>query len=523
MAEPQATLNVVTAYPSAIDDAAMQKMAMNEALERRDSSALVDHAKAVGIDSSMGRVLLSTAQEINSRKKEFQDITRPIAEAKSDGERNIASAKAIQNYVHEPMYGQALVAFMLGQKEDAFQLFTGGKPKTTVEYAKDNGNIIQVTTNALGKPLSYYDTKLGRQLTPEEYSDRGGSVSEIDRTLKMKTMEENRSAFNAAYQKEKTGLNKFATAYAAYAPKIEFVDQAFGRLKTDIPAEEYAKLIGAVSNSFGQASSKNNASTLLNQIQKNASSSEGQRIDESIAATLGLPKESIGKIMRFDATGSRLVSTDGKFSTSADRLKQQTDSASIASEATKNTQTTLESVLTSEKFKAAIAGKSKDEQARIIQEIKTAMQFANEVGADFADLSSKYERPAFISLPTAASFVDNQAQLKVQMSQHKQNIQQLAAAVEHYKKSDDAFTRTGMAPAPGEVGRSFTTTDIYRQVRQNWANQIQQDVAADYQAREARKQQQTERPKPKQDSTKAVAPPKKAPTLAELAKQAGGK
>lgn len=521
MAEPQTNPNVVTAYPTAIDDAAMQKMAMNEALERRDSRALVDHAKDVGIDTSMGRVLLSTAQDIDSRAKEFKEITRPIVEAKTDGERNIASVKAIQNHVHEPMYGQALVAFMLGQKEDAFQLFTGGKPKTTIEYAKDNGNIIQVTTNALGKPLSYFDTKLGRQLTPEEYSDRGGSITDIDRTVKMRTFEENRAAFNSAYQKEKEGLNKFTAAYSTFAPKIEFVDKALGRLKMDIPAEEYAKIVSSVSNSFGQASTRNNASTLFNQVTKNASSSEGQRIDESIAATLGLPREAIGKIMKFDATGSRLVSTDGKFSTSADRLKQQTDSASLGSEATRNTQTTLESVLTSEKLKAAIAGKSKEEQARIIQEIKTSMQFANDVGSEFADLASKYQKPTFISMPTAASFADNQAQIKVQMSQHKHNLEQLQAAQGHYKKSDEAFARTGMAPAPGEVGAGFTATDIYKQVRQNYANQIQQDLAADYQARQAAKQAQPAQ-RPRQEPTKAVEPPKKRPSLAELRKQAGG-
>ncbi len=521
MAEPQANPNVVTAYPVAIEDAAMQKMAMDEALERRDSAALVDHAKNVGIETSLGKVLLSTAQDINSRANEFKQITKPIVEAKTDGERNIASAQALQNHVHEPMYGQALVAFMLGQKEDAFHLFTGGKPKTTVEYAKDNGNIIQVTTNALGKPLSYFDTKLNRQLTPEEYSDRGGSVSSIDNTLKMKTTEENRGKFNAAYQKEKEGLNKFVTAYQTFTPKIEFVDKALGRLKMDIPAEEYAKIVGAVSNSFGQASTRNNASTLFNQITKNASSSDGQRVDETIAASLGLPKDAVGKFMKFDATGTRLVSTDGKYSTSADRLKQQTDSASVANEATKNTQTTLESVLTSEKLKAAIAGKSKEEQARIVQEIKTSMQFANEVGSEFSDLSSKYEKPAFISMPTAASFADNQSQLKVQMSQHKHNLEQLQAAKSHYQKSDEAFSKTGMAPAPGEVGAGFTATDIYKQVRQNWANQIQQDVAADYQARQAQKQAQPVQ-RPRQDTTKPVEPPKKRPSLADLKKQAGG-
>lgn len=512
---------VVTAYPSAINDAAQTKVAMNDALQNRDAGSLVDYAKQVGIDTPQGKALVSTAQEIQSRAKEFAQFTAPIVQAKTDGDRNIAAAKAMQEKADQPLYGQALIAFMMGQKEDAFHLFTGGKPKTTIEYAKDNGNIIEVTTNALGRPLSYFDTKLNRYLTPEEYSDRGGSVTDIDRTFSMKTKEDNRAFYNAAFQKEKEAGNKWLQSYAGHAPKIEFVDKVAGSLKTDLPAEEYAQIIGAISSSFGQANTRNNASTYFNQLSKNAGSAEGQQITREMQAALGLPREAAGKILKFDASGRFLQSDDKSVRISVDQLKQQTDSASLSSETSKNSQTTLDSVLSSKKFQAAIAQKPPQEQARIISQMKTALQFANEIGSDLSNLSSKYEKPSFISLPTSASFADSQAQLKVQMSQHKQNLEQLQAARAYISDAEKYYARTNTLPSPGEISANFVNTPISKEVRANWANQIQKDVEADY-VNAIQKRQQAAAPKA-QPASGPVAPPTKRPSLAELRKQAGGK
>jgi len=232
----------VTIYPSALQDAAAIKDSANAALATRDTKGLINAAQQMGVDTPQGNAALKTAQEMQERSNNFSQIVAPINNAKTDGERNLAAAKALRNVSQEPLYGQALIAFMMGQKDTAFNLATGGALKTTTEYAKDNGNIIQVTVNALGQPQGYFDVEQKRVLTPEEYSKRGGSTSDIDKTFAIRSAEENRSRYNSAFQNERVAVNKWTEAYAGLAPKLEFLDKFYRTAKTDLAPDEYAKL-----------------------------------------------------------------------------------------------------------------------------------------------------------------------------------------------------------------------------------------------------------------------------------------
>lgn len=493
----------VTVYPSALQDAAALKTTADTALANNDIKGVVNAAQQFGTDTPQGTALLKTAQEGQQRKNEFASLVKPINEAKSDGERNIAASNALRNVSEHPLYGQALVAFMMGQKEAAFNLATGGVIKTTTEYAKDTGDIIQVSVNAFGTPQSYFDVKQNRVLTPQEYSARGGSVSNIDHTLAMKSAEENRSAYNSAFNKEKERVNQWTQTYAGVvAPKLQFMENAYNKIKMDLPADEFAKLIATNNQSMSQSSTKSNASTYFNQITDNAANNRSQKIDAGLAAKLGLDKKYIGTDFGID--GNYLVSkTDG---TKVDfgKLKQQTDSASLSSEAAQNSSATLESILTSKKFQSAIAGKSKEEQSKIIQQIKTVTQFANEIGSSIMDTVDKYGKPSFISLPTAASFMDTQAQSMVQLSQHKQNLEQLAAYNSHFKENEDYYNKTKTLPVPGAIGASFTDKPIFKEIQGRWANKIQDIMSNEYVARSAKPATTRSENQP----AKPVAPPK---------------
>lgn len=509
----------VTIYPSALQDAAAIKDSANAALANRDPKGLINAAQQMGIDTPEGNAALKTAQEMQQRSNEFKSLVTPIAEAKTDGERNIAAAKALRNVSQEPLYGQALIAFMLGQKDTAFNLATGGALKTTTEYAKDNGNIIQVTVNALGQPQAYFDVEQKRTLTPEEYSKRGGSVSDIDKTFAIKSAEENRTVYNKAFQQEKESVNKWTQTYAGLAPKLEFLDKFYKGAKTDLAPDEYAKLVGAINQSVGQSSTKANSSTYFNQINDSKNKKEGLKVDAGLAAKLGIPKELIGT--EFSVDGSNLVSkTNGK-SWDYGLLKQQTDSANLSSEATQNSQSTLDSIVTSKKFQSSIAGKSPEEKARIIQQMKTAIQFGNEVGSELSKATDQYGKPSFISLPTAASFADPQAQAMTQLSQHKQNAEQIAAYRDHFDKNAKHYDETKTLPVPGSIGAAYTAKPIFNEIRDRWSNDIGKIMEGEYVAR-ATKTQPTTRPEAR--PVGPVAPPatNKKPSLSELRKQAGG-
>lgn len=509
----------VTIYPSALQDAAAIKDSANAALATRDTKGLINAAQQMGVDTPEGNATLKTAQEMQQRANDFKKVIEPITQAKTDGERNIAAAKALRNVSQEPLYGQALIAFMLGQKETAFNLATGGALKTTTEYAKDNGNIIQVTVNALGQPQGYFDVEQKRVLTPEEYSKRGGSVSDIDKTFAIKSAEENRSRYNSSFQNEKIAVNKWTEAYAGLAPKLEFLDKFYRTAKTDLAPDEYAKLVGAINQSVGQSSTKSNASTYFNQINDSKNKKESLKVDAGLAAKLGIPKELIGT--NFTVDGNTLKSQTNGQSWDYGLLKQQTDSANLASEATQNSQSTLESIVTSKKFQDAIAGKSAAEKARLIQEMKTAIQFGNEVGSELTKTADQYGKPGFISLPTAASFVDPQAQAMTQLAQHKQNAEQIAAYRDHFEKNAKHYDETKTLPVPGAIGAAYTAKPIFNEIRDRWSNEIGKIMGSEFVARST-KAQPTARPEARPSGP--VAPPatSKKPSLSELRKQAGG-
>lgn len=509
----------VTIYPSALQDAAAIKDSANAALATRDTKGLINAAQQMGVDTPQGNATLKTAQEMQQRSNEFKSIVEPINAAKTDGERNLAAAKALRNVSQEPLYGQALIAFMMGQKDTAFNLATGGALKTTTEYAKDNGNIIQVTVNALGQPQGYFDVEQKRILTPEEYSKRGGSVSDIDKTFAIKSAEENRGVYNKAFQNEKIAVNKWTEAYAGLAPKLEFLDKFYRNAKTDLAPDDYAKLVGSIANSVGQSSTKSNASTYFNQINDNKSKGQAQKVDAGLAAKLGIPKELIGT--EFSIDGNFLVSKTNNQKYDYGALKQQTDSASLASEATQNSQSTLDSIVTSKKFQDSIAGKSPQEKAKLIQQMRTAIQFGNEVGSELNKAVDQYGKPTFISLPTAASFTDTQAQAMTQLAQHKQNAEQIAAYRNHFDNNAKHYDETKTLPVPGAIGAAYTSKPIFNEIRDRWSNEIATIMGSEFVARGA-KQQPTAKPEARPSAP--VAPPQtnKKPTLSELRRQAGG-
>jgi hypothetical protein len=509
----------VTIYPSALQDAAAIKDGANAALANRDPKGLINAAQQMGLDTPQGNATLKTAQEMQERSNAFSQVVAPINAAKTDGERNLAAAKALRNVSQEPLYGQALIAFMMGQKDTAFNLATGGALKTTTEYAKDNGNIIQVTVNALGQPQGYFDVEQKRVLTPEEYSKRGGSVSDIDKTFAIKSAEENRKQYNSSFQNERIAVNKWTEAYAGLAPKLEFLDKFYRSAKTDLAPDEYAKLVGSIANSVGQSSTKSNASTYFNQINDNKSKGQSQKVDAGLAAKLGIPKELIGT--EFSIDGNYLVSKSNNQKYDYGALKQQTDSASLASEASQNSQSTLDSIVTSKKFQDSIAGKSPQEKAKLIQQMKTAIQFGNEVGSELNKAVDQYGKPTFISLPTAASFTDTQAQAMTQLAQHKQNAEQIAAYRNHFDTNAKHYDETKTLPVPGAIGAAYTSKPIFNEIRDRWSNEINTIMDSEFVARGA-KQQPTAKPEAK--SSAPIAPPQtnKKPTLSELRRQAGG-
>jgi hypothetical protein len=479
----------------------------------RDTNALTRIAQEAGVDNPIGKAALAQVKLIQDSASEFKDKVTPIDKAGGattpDGRQKIA--QAFVSTADQPLYGQALVAYVLGQKEDAFKLFTGGTKKTAIEYANDNGNILRVVTNGLGEPISYYDTQDGRYLSQEEYSQRGGSLSALEKTMAYQTQNENRKVYNAAFQQEQQSVNNWNTTYQGLSPKIDYINEWFGKNKIDLPPEEFAKLLRTVSNSVGTASNVSKSKTAFDQLQKDASKADGVRVDDKIAAATGA---AVGQVLK--VSGDKLVSTDGKFNESLGTLKQKTETESQSAENSKNSAETFDSVVKSERFQNALKNKSAKEKALFIQQLETVLKYGNEVGTELSRTSDKYGKPSFISLPTSASFADPQALLMTQIAQHKHNSDQLNAYSNYFNKNVDMYSKNNTLPIPGAIANAFLKTAIYQDTKKNWASAIDNILQSEYLAQNAAPKVSTQ-PLKTETQPVAVAAPVPAPVVAPTA------
>lgn len=511
----------VPVYASAAMDAAQLKDQGNQDLQTRNVPGLLNVAQKIGTDTDAGRALVSTAKDIQDRGFQFKTLVAPIENAKTDGERNLAAANALRNVSEQPLWGQALIAFMMGQKDKAFNLATGGEIKTQVEFAKDNGNIIEVRTNALGQPQSYFDRGLNRLLTPEEYSQRGGSVNDFDRTLAGRNIEQNRVKYNEEFSKAKVTNRALFSAFNSINNKVDTLEKLASELKFGLPGDVYAKLIGNVSTAQAQSSNRADASAALDQTIQGAGRSEGTKVTNELAARIGIPSKYVGGTLAVD--GKYLVVKGTDYRENIDQLKQRTSSSSVASETSKNTTANLESLLTEKSFQAAIAGKSKEEQAKIVQKMRALLNLSNEVGSSISETIDKYGKPAFISLPTAVSFADPQSQFMIQIEALRHNRDMINAYVPYFEEAAAVYDQAKTLPVPGTIEANFANKPIRREISENSAKRIQEIVNTDFQNRSAQQARPAAQPA---QSTGAVAPPQPKsqpkPSLADLKKKFGG-
>ena len=299
-----------------------------------------------------------------------------------------------------------------------------------------------------------------------------------------KTLEDNRALYNDAYNKEKEGFNAYIQTYANLPTKLNFINNFFGSAKTDLPPDLYAQSLKTTGQNLGLANNVSKSQTGFDQLVKGASSSNGVTVTDEINARLGT-KLPIGSIVNIDASGKRLVSKDGSFNESIDTLKNRQNTDSKSAENTKNTTETFDSIIKSDKFQNALKGKSDKDKALFIQRFETALRFSNEIGNELASLASKYPKPAFISLPTSASFTDPQALVMTQMAQHAHNAKQLESFGKFLDANINMYSRTNTLPVPGAIGAAYVKRPEFKEINARSASAIDGILDREFVARNA--------------------------------------
>jgi hypothetical protein len=496
--------------PNAIADAA---------IENRDVQGLTQIAKDT-IGTPASDVALRLAQTIEKGAADFNKLIAPIEKAGgiNTPEGRVQVATTFQSTVDNPQWGTALLKYVMGDKAGAVKQVTGGDITKKISY-DNNGNQIEETHNALGEALAYFDPKLGRNLTKEEYAQRVGGISSWENTLKGRTDILTRAESSKLFVKEEQQANNWYQLLQGQKPLLQENYNVLQKFKTDLDPKLYNQIIGSVSQSMGQANSQSNSKSALNQLTDALARGESVKVDDRIASALRLNPKLIGTSL--EVKGDQLVSKDNSFKVDASKLKSLQETDSISSESSKNAAQTMASISEAERL-----GKLNPIAA---QQLRRVIENSQRMGIELADATTNFGKPSFISLPTSASFVDKQAQTLAQTLTGLQNADQMENYIKYRRNAVDGYTRTNTVPSPGEIGTKYTLQPLAKEIRKFYADEIGKVMNQEFIARRVPTDAAIDVsfPQPEAGPARPSAPvappkPKARPSLADLKKQAGG-
>ena len=499
--------------PNAIADAA---------IENRDVQGLTQIAKDT-IGTPASDVAMRLAQTIEKGAADFNKLVAPIEKAGGVGtpQGNIQVANVFQSTVDNPRFGTALLKYVLGDKMGAVKQITGGDITKKISY-DNNGNQIEETHNALGEALSYFDPQQKRNLTKEEYAQRVGGISSWENTLKGRTEALTREESTKLFVKEEQQANNWYQLLQGQKPLLQENYNTLQRFKTDLDPTLYNKIIASVSQSLGEASSKSNSKSALNQLTDALARGESVKVDDRIASALRLNPKLIGTSL--EVKGDQLVSKDNSFKVDAGKLKSLQETDTIGSENSKNAAQTMASI-----FEAERLGKINSNAA---QQLRRVIENSQRMGTELSQATDKFGKPSFISLPTSASFVDKQAQTLAQTLTGLQNADQMENYIKYRRNAVDGHTRTNTVPLPGQIGTNYTLQPLSKEIRKFYADEIGKVMNQEFTARRTPTDSSIEVSFPQSEAAPAARPsapvappkaqPKARPSLADLKKQAGG-
>lgn len=484
------------------------------AIENRDVQGLTQIAKD-NIGTPASEVALRLAKTIQEGTAKFKEMVDPIEKAGGIGtpEGNLKVASTFQTVADNPQWGTALLKYVMGDKMGAVKQITGGDITKRITY-DNNGNQIEEAHNALGEAVSYFDPKLKKNLSKEEYAERVGGISAWENTLKGKTETQTREQSTKLFVPEENQANNWYQLMQGHKPMLQENYNTLQTFKTDIDPKLYNQIVGSVSQSLGQANAKSTSKSALNQLTDALGRGESVTVDNKIATALRLNPKLIGTTL--DVKGDQLVSKDNSFKVDASKLKSLQETDNISAESSKNASQTMASISEAERL-----GKLNPKAA---QQLRRVIENSQQMGRELTDATDKFGKPSFISLPTASSFVDKQAQTLAQTLQSLQNADQMEEYIKYRRNAVENHNRTNTVPLPGQIGTNFTLQPLSKEIRKFYADEIGKVMNQEYTARRAPPSDASIDVRFPQPEAGPVAPPKpKAkPSLADLKKQAGG-
>ena len=380
--------------------------------------------------------------------------------------------RAVETYKKDPVrYGDAMMAYIAGDKTTAFNIITGGAVKSEYRYLPDSGRPVEVKTNALGNLVSVTDLKSGTIIPKNEYGALGGSLSSLDNTIAWKNKEANRKFNTDEFNKANSAMLNIGAASAAKAP---LVDEQLGIMKEfmNIPGmskETRMDVLNVASAQTNLSRSLQKTRQALDQFTAGKGSEVGAEDRRALEAALGPKGYSINaNNIIVDKTGTRVNDQS---------LNQLMD--------TRSNNATLDRSFTAQQANLAAkvqAGILTNEQ---FIKLQRALELSTQIEKINTDIATKYGNPVFTVPTENANMLDQAHRPVAQALQEKFNIDAVGLFNTWKKDQLKMATKTeqNFVPAPGELENAFTKTDEYKGLQKKYSKEIKDVINTPYLAR----------------------------------------
>jgi hypothetical protein len=430
--------------------------AYNDAVDNRDKQGLLGLVQK-DPNSEMGQVALNAIRTQVVGETQLAALTGPVEKAggAQTPEGRIAAQKTFETVKDHPQYGTAFVRWIMGDKEGASRMLTGGDHTNSVVWDAE-GNPYTKTTNALGQIVGIVDDK-NQPLSMQDVKDRKISYGSYQDTIAGKNRAQSQDLYTKDYAKATEASNAWSQFTASSAEKAKRIRENLAGVQ-EVDAKTFNDVTGIITQSIGNGASSSAGTSILKNWQKG----EGVRKGESISkeAQSGL---SLAGMWKFDGKGG-IVNDKGETKTFAE-LEQNQSTTNLAKENSNNIQQTQKSILQKE----AIGELSHEAAAKLLDALKSSQEIMNEQ----ADVLARHGRPAFVSLPSGFNITDKVSQWEAQTHQIQYSKEVMDAFQDWKKNAMVQYNKTGMVPAPQELEAEFIKSGEYKRLQNEYSAKIQ--------------------------------------------------
>lgn len=434
------------------------------AVANRDPNALVSLAKET-IGTPLSQISLYAADSINKKAQEFDALTSKIAQAGGAGtpEGRMAVADTWKTVKDNPQWGDALLRYVLGDKQGAARMITGGDITTRITFDK-YGKQIKEQINALGEKVDVVDLETGKPIGMADYAKRGGGLPTWENTLGNLLEKENLKTNITKLNENVEKNNAWSAKTAALTPKYSELGDIFASLKNkDISPDALAKVFQFANQSMGATAAQSNNKSILNQWNQGVGFRTGEQVSKSVASQFGLPAGT----WTFNGKGG--ITNEKGETKNFSELEQSQNTNNVSQENTKNfnqTQADLLKYLKTSKLNDA-------DQTQLMR----ALELSRDIGREQLELVAKHGTPTFLTLPSAFNLEDQYSRGRVQALQGASNAEVMDAFTKFYNKAIQNYG-PGQAPKPNEIENAFTNSDEYKNIQAKYLG-ITKDILSE--------------------------------------------